>query len=198
MAQVRESQTRMVSGDIGLAFLHHVEMRIKGRGFEYFGKGQFHLVGERREMGGGNLAIGVLDQVQVLDQQIAPPRPIAKQRLDLLRGPGVDLTPLGGRFRSLASHARMFERTNLMHVMTHCRFPLSLDPAILNAGMPDAKKNMGLTGPVPAPRAAYRDPTPDKDEIGQKRRGRQRCCMPLGWSGGRTPRPQVLFMQSSM
>ena len=65
--------------DVGLAFLHHVEMRVEGRGLEHFGEGELHLVGERGEMGRGNLVIFVLDQVQVLDQEVAPPRPVAEQ-----------------------------------------------------------------------------------------------------------------------
>jgi len=58
--------------DIGLALLHHVEMRIEGRGLEHFRKRQFHLVGKGCEVGCGNLMIFVLDQMQMLDQQIAP------------------------------------------------------------------------------------------------------------------------------
>jgi len=34
----------------------------------------------------GNLVVPVLDQVQVLDQEIAPPRPVAEQGLDLVCG----------------------------------------------------------------------------------------------------------------
>ena len=67
--------------DVGLAFLHHVEMRVEGRGLEHLGERQLHLVGERREMRCGNLMIFVLDQMQMLDQEIAPPRPVAEQKL---------------------------------------------------------------------------------------------------------------------
>jgi len=53
-------------------------------------------------MGCGNLMIFVLDQVQVLDQEIAAPRPVAEQQFDLVPrrsdrpdGPwGVDFGPL--------------------------------------------------------------------------------------------------------
>ncbi len=105
--------------DVRLAFLHDVEMRVEGRGLEHFGKRQLHLVGERREMRGGNLMILVLDQVQMLDQQIAPPRPVAEQELDLVRGGRIDLAALGGRFGPLASLAGMLERADLLHVMDH-------------------------------------------------------------------------------
>ena len=68
-------------------------------------------------MRGRNLVIFVLDQVQVLDQEVAPPRPIAEQKLDLVGGGGVDLAALRGRLGPLPSRAGMFERADLLHVM---------------------------------------------------------------------------------
>ena len=41
------------------------------------------------------LAVRVLDQVQMLDQQVTPPRAIAEQRRDLLRGARIELPALG-------------------------------------------------------------------------------------------------------
>jgi hypothetical protein len=93
MAQVRESQTRMVS--------------------------ELHLVGEGGEVARGNLPVGVLDQMQMLDQEIAPPRPVAEQPFDLQRGGGIDLAALRRRFRPPPPLARMFERADLLDVMTH-------------------------------------------------------------------------------
>ena len=61
--------------------------------------------------------IFVLDQMQMLDQEIAPPRPVAEQKLDLVRGGRIDLAALGGRLGPLPSRARMFERADLLHVM---------------------------------------------------------------------------------
>ena len=103
--------------DIRLAFLHHVEMRVEGRGLEHFRKRQLHLVGQRRQMRRRDLAIFVLDQVQVLDQEIAAPRPVAEQKLDLVGGGGVDLAALRGRLGPLPSRARMFERADRLYVM---------------------------------------------------------------------------------
>ncbi len=146
IAQVSESQTRMVSGGIlGSPFLHDIEMRVEGRGLEHFRKRQLHLVGERGEMGGGNLVISVLDQMQMLDQEVAPPRPVAEQKFDLMRGGRIDLATLGGRFGPLASLAGMFERADLLHIMTHWNVSLELlvfarCRPILVCGMPHAKK----------------------------------------------------------
>ena len=89
--------------DIGLALLHHVEMRVEGRGLEHLGERQLHLVGKRGEMRRGDLVILVLDQVQMLDQEIAPPRPVAEQQLDLVRGGRIDLAALGRGLGPLAS-----------------------------------------------------------------------------------------------
>ena len=56
--------------DVGLTFLHHVEMRVEGRGLEHLGEGEVHLVGKGCKVGRGNLVPGVLDEMQILDQQV--------------------------------------------------------------------------------------------------------------------------------
>ena len=62
--------------------------------------------GQRRQMGCGNLMIAVLDQVQMLDQEIAPPRPAAEQKLDLVGGGGINLAALRRRLGPLPSRSR--------------------------------------------------------------------------------------------
>ena len=57
--------------------------------------------------------------MQVLDQQVAPPRPVAKQQFDLVCRGGIDLAALGRRFGPLAPLAGMLERADLMHIMSH-------------------------------------------------------------------------------
>src|SRR5580692_518404 len=57
--------------------------------------------------------------MQMFDQQVAAPGPIAEQKFDLMRRRGIDLAALGGRFGPPPSLARMFERADLLHVMTH-------------------------------------------------------------------------------
>ncbi len=81
-------------GDCGrrqLTFLHHIEMRIEGRDLIDLGQRQFHLGGERGEMRGGKTAIGVLNEMQMLDQQIAPARLVAEQRAHFLERLRIDL-----------------------------------------------------------------------------------------------------------
>ncbi len=74
--------------------------------------------------------IFVLDQMQVLDQEIAPPRPVTQQNRNLFSGLGIDLTALGGRFRPPAPLAGMFERADLMHIMIHRNVSFMFQPPI--------------------------------------------------------------------
>src|SRR5450759_1410427 len=82
-------------------------MRIEGRDLVDFGEREFHLQGQRGEMGGGQIAVMVLDQMQVFDQQIAPARLVGEQRAHFLERRGVDLTALG-RARRLAAAAGLW------------------------------------------------------------------------------------------
>ena len=79
-----------------LALLHHVEMGIEGRDLVDLGQRKLHLLRQRGEMRGRDVPVMVLDQVQVLDQQVAPPRPVGKQRLHLGERVGLDLTAFRG------------------------------------------------------------------------------------------------------
>ena len=67
-----------------LALLHHIEMGVEGRDLVDLGLRQAHLLGERRQMRGREMAVAVLDQVQMLDQQVAPARAVAEQGPHLL------------------------------------------------------------------------------------------------------------------
>ena len=66
-------------------------MRVEGRDLVNFGERHLHLGGERGEMRGGEMAVFILDQMQMLDQQIAPARAVAEQRDDLVERLRVDL-----------------------------------------------------------------------------------------------------------
>ena len=94
-------------------------MRVEGCGLEHFGKRQFHLVCQRCEMCRRYLAVGVLDQVQMLDQEIAAPRPVRQQPLDFVRSDGIDLAALRGRLGSFPPCARMFELADFLYVVDH-------------------------------------------------------------------------------
>ena len=59
-------------------------MRVEGRDLVDLGLRHLHFVRERGEMRGGEMTVLVLDEMQMLDQQIAPSRPIGEQRLHVL------------------------------------------------------------------------------------------------------------------
>ena len=78
-------------------------MRVEGRDLVDLGERKLHLGGERGEMRGGEMPVAVLDEVQMLDQEIAPPRARAEQRAHLGERGRVDLPALGGAARATAA-----------------------------------------------------------------------------------------------
>ena len=57
-------------------------------------------------MRGRQVAVVVLDQMQVFDQQIAPARPVGEQRTHFIERLRIDLAALGGARRAAAAVAR--------------------------------------------------------------------------------------------
>ena len=82
-------------------------MRVEGRDLVDFGEREPHLLGERREMRGGEAAVAVLDQMQVLDQKVAPALALAQQRAHLLERARIDLAPLRRSGRLAPPAARL-------------------------------------------------------------------------------------------
>ncbi len=68
-----------------LAFLHHVEMGVEGRDLIDLGERELHFLRQGGEMGGREMTVMVLNQMQMLDQEIAPARPIGQQARALPR-----------------------------------------------------------------------------------------------------------------
>ena len=124
-AQKRASET-IADADrhprkIGLALLHDVEMRVESRRLEHLGEGELHDLGERREMAGRDLAKAVLDQVEMLDEEVAAKRPVAEQRLDLGERLWINLPSLRGGLGALSPGAGVFEVAHLDGVViVHC------------------------------------------------------------------------------
>ena len=69
-------------------------MRIEGSHLVNFSQRQPHFPGQRCQVGGGQLVIVVLDQMQVLDQQIVSSWPITEKGTNVFDRPGVGLAPL--------------------------------------------------------------------------------------------------------
>ena len=107
---------------VRLALFDDVEMSVEGRRLENLGKGQLHELGERREMCCRNLAVAILDEMQVLDEEIAATRPIPDEGLHLAQGFGIDLPSFGSGLGALSPGARVFEVAHLDGVVVvHCR-----------------------------------------------------------------------------
>jgi hypothetical protein len=81
-------------------------VRVKRRDLVDLSHRQLHFGGERRHVRSGDVAVFVLDQMQMLDQQITLPRPLAKQRSDFSSRGRIDLTALGGAARLAAARRR--------------------------------------------------------------------------------------------
>src|SRR6267143_424003 len=80
-----------------LAFLHHFEMVVEGRHLVHLGQRQAHFLRQRGEVRSRQVAVAVVDAVQVLDQQVAAAGSIAQQPPHVLEGLGVDRSALRRR-----------------------------------------------------------------------------------------------------
>ncbi len=78
-----------------LAFLHDVEMRVEGRDLVDLGLGHTHLLGQRRKMAGREMPVLVLDEVQELDQEVAPAVGRAQQYPDFMQSTRLRPATLG-------------------------------------------------------------------------------------------------------
>src|ERR1700691_3906414 len=77
-------------------------MGVEGRNLVHFGEREPHLLRQRGKMGGGQMSVVILNEVKMLDQEIAPARPVGQQSEDFLAGARIDLTPLGRTQRTAA------------------------------------------------------------------------------------------------
>ena len=90
-SQAIESQTRtVIGGRRSLALFDHVEVVVERRHLVDLRHRHLHLVRKRDQMRRGQAAVMVLNLVQVLDQEIAAARRIAKQGQDILARLRVD------------------------------------------------------------------------------------------------------------
>jgi hypothetical protein len=142
MAQDRLSQTRMVTdGGAARILAHHVEMRVEGGDLEDLGLGQLQLRGECCKVARREVAVAVLDQVQILDQQIAPARHFPQEFLDFLDSVGLDLAPLGNGSSGPPAGTGMARGTMVVrHGLIHLDQQLRLRPHRSSLGQ--------MTGPA--------------------------------------------------
>src|SRR5579864_3453717 len=70
-------------------------MGVEGRDLIDFGERKLHLLRQGDEMRGRQMTVMVLNEMQMLDQKIAPPRPVGEQGLDVGGRMRIDLAALG-------------------------------------------------------------------------------------------------------
>ena len=87
--------------------MHDVEMRVEGGDLVDLGLRHAQLRGECREMARREMAVAILDQVKIFDQQVAPTRHSSQKFFDFLNGGGLDLAPLWNRSGSPAARTGM-------------------------------------------------------------------------------------------
>src|SRR5215472_1545917 len=93
-------------------------MRVESRDLIDLGQSEPHLGRQCGKVSGREMAIAVLNEVQVLDQQIAPTLAVAKQRTDLFARLGIDLPTLWrARGAASAGIAATFGRHDLRRVV---------------------------------------------------------------------------------
>ena len=78
-----------------LAFLHDVEVMVERRDLVHLGHREPHFLRQRDDVRSRNAAVGVLNPVQMLDQEVAPPRRVAEQRAHLGQRLRIDSAALG-------------------------------------------------------------------------------------------------------
>ena len=91
-----------------LALLHRVEMGVEGRDLPDLRHGEPHFFRQRRQVPRGEMPEAALEPVQIFDQELAPARCIAQQRLHLRQRLRLDLAPLGLRAPATALLDRFF------------------------------------------------------------------------------------------
>ena len=126
-----------------------------------------HLVRERHEMAGVQAAVVVLQQMQVLDQEVAPARAVAEERAHLVERLRIDLPPLR-RFARLApagagmDAARAAERRWALRLDDECSCPLPIrrsSRTACKAGPgPTHRDRAALSGPGSSLRCGRDDP----------------------------------------
>jgi hypothetical protein len=106
---------------IAVALLHHVEMMVEGRNLVHLRLAQPHLLGERREMGGGQAPVFILDAMQMLDQEIPPPRRIPEQGANLFSRRRIHLPALASAAIAFAAVIRSWSRSRFQFLVAHAR-----------------------------------------------------------------------------
>ena len=117
-----------------LAFLHHVEVRVEGRDLIDLGQRELHLLRECGKMLGREMPVSVLNEMEMLDQEIAPALALAQERTHLIERTRIDLAPLGRARRPPPPAARLVLDQRHSASPKHWRTPSPLVGAAVAGG----------------------------------------------------------------
>jgi hypothetical protein len=115
-----------------LAVENDIEMRIERGNLVDLDQGEPHLLGERREMGRAQIAVMVLDQMEMLDQQVPPARTIAEHRTHLVERLRIDLPSLRRPPPLTATGTRMNAPNRFLDRLCHGALACSCASALLS------------------------------------------------------------------
>src|SRR5262249_26177520 len=82
-------------------------MRVKGRDLIRLSQRQLHFGSERSKVRSGKVAVMILDQMEMLDQEIAPTGPVGEKRAHFHQCLRMDLTTLRGPWRAATATPRI-------------------------------------------------------------------------------------------
>src|SRR5262249_27982372 len=125
-----------------LVFFHHVEMRVESRNFVDLSERKLHLLRERGEVRGGEIAVAILNEVQMLDQQIAPALAIAQYRAHLGKRLRLDLTA----FWSFARMVAPSQSSAIVGSRVHCNQANQNSPTMRPSGPTSIESAAGTLG----------------------------------------------------
>ena len=97
-------------------------MGVEGGDLINLGQSKLHFLRQRSEMRGGEMPVMILNEVQMLDQEIAPAWPVDQQRLNLFQRLRIDLPAFGRPRRpaSAGSAALAGSRSRRLFGKAHC------------------------------------------------------------------------------
>src|SRR5262249_42472403 len=82
-------------------------MRVKGRDLIRLSQRQLHFGSERSKVRSGNVAVLILDPMEMLDQATAPTGLVGEKRAPFPQGRRIDLTTLRGPWRAATATPRI-------------------------------------------------------------------------------------------
>ena len=99
-------------------------MGVEGRDLVDLGEREPHFLRQGGKMRGRKVAVAVLDQMQMLDEEIAPALALAEQRAHFIERPRIDLTALRRARRPAAAGSTVAIGRQSRRMLVHAHLSL--------------------------------------------------------------------------